>query len=444
MYPLPSASVPLDRELTGASDSQGVKGTDGDPGKHGPNGDDGARGPQGPRGRRGREGKRGPEGPLGKNGPNGPPGANGPQGDRGRAAYVGTPGLQGKKGPPGAPGRDGDPGTPGSRGATGIRGLPGSPGKRGPPGTDGKGGKSVCSSGNMAGQRMCCGSVKAADFVKQSAYAAAAKIDMSSCQFEEAPVIFTSMNVQREGRRYLNSASNIINAKPNELDPTEATVMVRSEFSLDEHPDWLGTWTLQWCAYGGFLTQPPLPRAWLPRSRIGPEIFLYSLIWPHGNSGHHRRIAGLSHRITDINPATARIGIQLEAQPGFDAGFPHLVRSSAGLAVGGCVERLASVFSHEPKSCDASRARAGIVRPCPVEPTFDVSNAKCYADRYPDLKAAFGYNVANLIEHFKVHGQNEGRVFNCLCSAGARPLVYAFVCLCCRLQCRMAPACVAF
>jgi hypothetical protein len=155
---------------------------------------------------------------------------------------------------------------------------------------------------------MCCGSVKAADFVKQSAYAAAAKIDMSSCQFEEAPVIFTSMNVQREGRRYLNSASNIINAKPNELDPTEATVMVRSEFSLDEHPDWLGTWTLQWCAYG-------------------------------------------------------------------------------------------------------------IVRPCPVEPTFDVSNAKCYADRYPDLKAAFGYNVANLIQHFKVSGQNEGRVFNCLCSA---------------------------
>ena len=85
---------------------------------------------------------------------------------------------------------------------------------------------------------------------------------MSSCQFEEAPTIFTSMNVQREGRRYLNSASNIINAKPNELDPTEATVMVRSEFSLDQHPDWLGTWELQWCAYGGFsIEAPPSPVA---------------------------------------------------------------------------------------------------------------------------------------------------------------------------------------
>jgi hypothetical protein len=73
---------------------------------------------------------------------------------------------------------------------------------------------------------------------------------MSKCQFDEAPVIFTSMNVESEGRRYLNSGSNIINTKPDELDPHAATVNVRSEFSLDVHPDWLSTWELHWCAYG--------------------------------------------------------------------------------------------------------------------------------------------------------------------------------------------------
>ena len=229
---------------------QGVAGVDGDPGLDGADGDTGLRGPSGPRGRRGREGKRGLEGPVGKNGPNGPPGHGGELGNRGRAVYEGHPGPPGIVGPPGAPGIDGDPGEPGSRGATGLPGLPGSPGPRGVTGPNGKAGKSVCSSGNMNGQRLCCGSLPAAAFQKVSAYSAAARIDMSKCQFDEAPVIFTSMNVESEGRRYLNSGSNIINTKPDELDPHAATVNVRSEFSLDVHPDWLSTWELHWCAYG--------------------------------------------------------------------------------------------------------------------------------------------------------------------------------------------------
>jgi hypothetical protein len=102
----------------------------------------------------------------------------------------------------------------------------------------------------MNGQRLCCGSLEAAAFTKVSAYSAAARIDMSKCRFDEAPVIFTSMSVVNEGRRYLNSGSNIINTKPDELDPNAATVNVRSEFSLDVHLDWLRSWELQWCAYG--------------------------------------------------------------------------------------------------------------------------------------------------------------------------------------------------
>jgi hypothetical protein len=229
---------------------QGVVGVDGDPGLDGADGDTGLRGPSGPRGRRGREGTRGLEGPKGNNGPNGSPGHGGEFGNRGRAAYEGYPGPQGRVGPPGAPGTPGDPGEAGWRGATGLPGLPGSPGPRGDAGPDGKSGKSVCSSGNMNGQRLCCGSLEAAAFTKVSAYSAAARIDMSKCRFDEAPVIFTSMSVVNEGRRYLNSGSNIINTKPDELDPNAATVNVRSEFSLDVHLDWLRSWELQWCAYG--------------------------------------------------------------------------------------------------------------------------------------------------------------------------------------------------
>jgi hypothetical protein len=45
--------------------------------------------------------------------------------------------------------------------------------------------------------------------------------------------------------------------------------------------------------------------------------------------------------------------------------------------------------------------------------TFDDTNAKCYADRYPDLYNAFGYNTSQLINHYNVSGNQEGRTFNC-------------------------------
>ena len=47
------------------------------------------------------------------------------------------------------------------------------------------------------------------------------------------------------------------------------------------------------------------------------------------------------------------------------------------------------------------------------QPICNETNAKCYADRYPDLKAAFGYNTVQLIKHFQEHGYREGRIFNC-------------------------------
>ena len=39
-------------------------------------------------------------------------------------------------------------------------------------------------------------------------------------------------------------------------------------------------------------------------------------------------------------------------------------------------------------------------------------NAKCYADRYSDLKAGFGFNAQNLINHNNNNGKGEGRAFN--------------------------------
>ena len=38
-----------------------------------------------------------------------------------------------------------------------------------------------------------------------------------------------------------------------------------------------------------------------------------------------------------------------------------------------------------------------------------VFNAKYYADKYPDLKKAMGYNETLLREHFLAHGIYEGR-----------------------------------
>lgn len=49
----------------------------------------------------------------------------------------------------------------------------------------------------------------------------------------------------------------------------------------------------------------------------------------------------------------------------------------------------------------------------PALPIFDDTNANCYADRYQDLKNAFGYNHEHLIDHYHVHGKHEGRTFNC-------------------------------
>ena len=52
-----------------------------------------------------------------------------------------------------------------------------------------------------------------------------------------------------------------------------------------------------------------------------------------------------------------------------------------------------------------------------LEPTltgeYSIDNAKCYADRYTDLKGAFGYNVKALIAHYSEYGMKEGRTFNC-------------------------------
>ena len=42
----------------------------------------------------------------------------------------------------------------------------------------------------------------------------------------------------------------------------------------------------------------------------------------------------------------------------------------------------------------------------------DVFDERYYADMYPDLKEAYGYNRASLLRHFKKYGLSEGRVMN--------------------------------
>ena len=181
-----------------------------------------------------REGPRGREGPLGKNGPNGAPGRLGRSGIRGRTSWQGIPGLQGKQGPPGAPGRAGDPGQDGARGPPGPQGPPGSHGAMGPKGFPGKNGISVCSSGNTAGQGMCCGTVPAKLWTQKTAYSLAAPIDMGKCRFSEAPTVFTSLMTKAHGKGSMNSQSNIINnAAPGKLDAARATALVRTEFEID-------------------------------------------------------------------------------------------------------------------------------------------------------------------------------------------------------------------
>jgi hypothetical protein len=47
------------------------------------------------------------------------------------------------------------------------------------------------------------------------------------------------------------------------------------------------------------------------------------------------------------------------------------------------------------------------------EPDQDDKDARCYADRYSDLKNAFGYNTGSLFQHFRHYGMKEGRLFSC-------------------------------
>ena len=46
----------------------------------------------------------------------------------------------------------------------------------------------------------------------------------------------------------------------------------------------------------------------------------------------------------------------------------------------------------------------------PINITNYMFDSKYYADKYPDLKAAFGYNTSDLKQHYEVHGKKEGRM----------------------------------
>lgn len=137
---------------------------------------------------------------------------------------------------------------------TGDQGLPGSDGDRGIPGPPGKDGKSVCTTGNTAGQSMCCGSVPAKYWKKVSDFAMRATIDMSKCNFIEGPVVFTSIDQISMGSMSLNAQSNIINTGYDEIDNRVVTVEVRTEFQLTSSKvaSIAGSygWKLKWCAYG--------------------------------------------------------------------------------------------------------------------------------------------------------------------------------------------------
>merc|ERR1712216_204990 len=42
-------------------------------------------------------------------------------------------------------------------------------------------------------------------------------------------------------------------------------------------------------------------------------------------------------------------------------------------------------------------------------------NWKCYLKRYPDLRRAFGANIARAAAHYRHHGKKEGRNCKCQC-----------------------------
>jgi len=59
------------------------------------------------------------------------------------------------------------------------------------------------------------------------------------------------------------------------------------------------------------------------------------------------------------------------------------------------------------------------------QPIFNETNAKFYADRYPDLKATYGYDTVRLIKHFQEYGDGEGRIFNCETGSSEEPRLEA-------------------
>jgi len=80
------------------------------------------------------------------------------------------------------------------------------------------------------------------------------------------------------------------------------------------------------------------------------------------------------------------------------------------------------VLPDQAKQCDSTVEFV----PTIGEPKFDETNAKCYADRYWDLKNAFGYNTALLINHWKEYGKREGRTFNCETAYTASSIIYNY------------------
>lgn len=52
---------------------------------------------------------------------------------------------------------------------------------------------------------------------------------------------------------------------------------------------------------------------------------------------------------------------------------------------------------------------AGSVMPAYAQGTVDTFDARTYADTYPDLKAAFGYDAEKLLTHYLTFGKTEGR-----------------------------------
>ena len=165
--------------------------------------------------------------------------------------------------------------------------------------------------------------------MKKSDYSAEVSIDMSKCQYKDMPMLFTSLKVGSNGFKYLDTGNNIISTKTYE---------------------------------NGACPKEP--------------IF---------NGANARCYAD---RYADLKNAF-----------GYNS---------------------ASLINHyHAHGKNEKRAFNCECKVCPTAPKFDAANAMCYADRYADLKAAFGYNTASLINHYHTYGKNEKRAFNCQCDAEA-------------------------